>query len=208
MNEMKQGELGHVGRLQHLLNFGVIKDWFLAIDGGANVGAWSEVMAERFNRVIGFEPTPETFEIYQRNLGAYPNVECRNEALMDKAGTVSMNIPQYLQKYRRKKGQIFNTKLTARYAVWNNHSKIRAVTVDSLELPSCGLIKLDLEGAEPLALKGARRTIKRFHPVLIVEIKRHANRYGFEAEEVHDMVIDMDYHETYRKGRDRFYVAN
>jgi FkbM family methyltransferase len=48
--------------------------------------------------------------------------------------------------------------------------KVKCVTidqiVDGLQLDRCDLIKMDIEGAEPGALQGARRTIQRFRPRL------------------------------------------
>ncbi len=46
---------------------------------------------------------------------------------------------------------------------------IDVITVDSLALPSCRLIKIDVEGMEPDVLTGARETIKKFRPILFVE---------------------------------------
>jgi hypothetical protein len=44
-------------------------------------------------------------------------------------------------------------------------------TIDALHLPRCGLIKLDLNGAETLALYGADQTLRQSRPVLVVEEK-------------------------------------
>ena len=40
----------------------------VAIDGGANVGAYTRIMLERFETVYAFEPAPDTFAALQRNL--------------------------------------------------------------------------------------------------------------------------------------------
>ena len=41
-------------------------------------------------------------------------------------------------------------------------------------------IKLDLEGYEIFAIRGAERTIKEYHPVMLVEYK-HWKRFGQEG---------------------------
>jgi FkbM family methyltransferase len=52
--------------------------------------------------------------------------------------------------------------------------KIETVTIDSLNLaPSC--IKLDVEGVEDLVVKGGLKTIRRYHPRLVIEIHRTEN---------------------------------
>lgn len=47
---------------------------------------------------------------------------------------------------------------------------IQVEPLDSLGLTPPTLIKIDIEGAEPLALEGARKTIARYHPRLAVAI--------------------------------------
>jgi FkbM family methyltransferase len=51
---------------------------------------------------------------------------------------------------------------------------VPVVTIDSLDLCDCQFIKLDVEGMETEALRGAVATIKRFRPILYVENDRQA----------------------------------
>src|SRR5207253_506901 len=46
------------------------------------------------------------------------------------------------------------------------------VTLDSLNLPRCDLIKIDVEGMETAVVEGAAQTLARFQPVLYVENDR------------------------------------
>jgi FkbM family methyltransferase len=46
---------------------------------------------------------------------------------------------------------------------------IQKISLDALDLPRVDLIKLDIEGMELEALDGARQTIGRSHPVILVE---------------------------------------
>ena len=182
-----------VFRLRKFMMMGWVKNRALAIDGGANLGVWSVVLAQHFKRVLAFEPTPETFGLMVKNVKNFKNIECRREALMDKAGTISMKKPAHTDA------------LKARFVEWDSDGAARSITIDSLNLPSCGLIKLDLEGAEALALDGATETIARCRPALAVEIQ-HSARFGIEPESIHQKVLDMGYREVFRDGQDRFYV--
>lgn len=179
----------------------------LAIDGGANVGFWSKAMSEFFDRVIAFEPVPETFKFLEENLSEYPGVECRSEALMDRRGRVNIEMPNYSRKRQRIKGDVINRKSTARYVQWDDSGDIATIAIDDLDLSACDLIKLDLEGAEPLALIGAKKTIRKFKPVLIVEIKGHSKRFEISRKEVHKMIADMGYQEKFHSGKDWYYVS-
>ena len=57
-------------------------------------------------------------------------------------------------------------------AGWQDIQNIPVTTIDALvaelHLPRVDFIKMDIEGAEPRALKGARKTLKRFRPRLAI----------------------------------------
>ena len=40
----------------------------VALDGGANVGAYTKIMLDRFETIYAFEPAPDTFEALKRNI--------------------------------------------------------------------------------------------------------------------------------------------
>jgi hypothetical protein len=50
-------------------------------------------------------------------------------------------------------------------------AQVEARTLDSFEFDAVDLIKLDIQGAEYAALVGARETIERHRPVILVEEK-------------------------------------
>lgn len=55
---------------------------------------------------------------------------------------------------------------------------IRVEALDALALTPPTLIKIDIEGAEPLALQGARETITRHHPRLAVAVYHQAENFS------------------------------
>ena len=147
-----------------------VKDFSIAIDGGANVGTWSKVMADRFEKVFSFEPAPDTFECLKRNMFHFMNVEARQQALGDRHGLFSIGVDPLRER---------NT--GSRYIKINEEGSVPMLTVDSLNLPSLGFLKLDLEGGEYLALQGARETIEKYRPVIFVECKKGMSaRFGNE----------------------------
>ena len=175
------------------MDMGLPMTFNVAIDGGANIGAWTYALAAHFRKVIAFEPVEETFGVLVKNTTGWTNIECHHKALMNVTGTISMKAPAHTDAPK------------ARFAEWDDGGRVQAITIDSMKLRSCGLIKLDLEGAEALALDGAVETIARYHPALVVEIQ-HSARYGIEPEAVHQKVLDMGYREVFRDAQDRFYV--
>ena len=65
----------------------------IAIDGGANVGAYTRLMLQRFDFVHAIEPAPDTFEALERNIqdwGFADRVKLYPVALSDCSGMVNM----------------------------------------------------------------------------------------------------------------------
>src|SRR4030095_13809625 len=48
---------------------------------------------------------------------------------------------------------------------------VEMITIDSLGLDAVGLIKLDIQGSETIALRGAEETLRRCRPVVLIEEK-------------------------------------
>lgn len=190
MKGQKQAQIDEVATLHTILAAGIVEDHSLAIDGGAHVGTWSAVLAQWFDRVLAFEPNPETYAFLVDNMAGLP-VEPRCEALLDRRGPIRV--------YSPKPGKPLSGWRVAKDA----DGAGMATTIDRLRLKSCGLIKLDLEGCELLALQGAVKTIKRCRPVLVVEIG--ATKRSF-PEQVHAFVLSFGYREWSRAGVDRIYV--
>lgn len=167
-----------------------IKDWSLAVDGGAHVGGWTRIMAERFQVVHAFEPAPDTFATLSENMAGLTNVRLHNVALMDKRqqGTMRLDVRSTARKF------------------WpDSDGDMLAVALDEFELPSCGLIKLDLEGCDLFGLQGAVKTIKRHRPFLIVELgealhKGLSERFGIGDIDVAAWLKRRGYSEAFREG--------
>lgn len=169
---------------------GYVKDFTVAIDGGANVGDWLAVMLPRFAFVHAFEPNKKLFELLSNRFAGAAYIY--HAALWSHKCQVTLNdFPRAPTKDRAK----FCTE----------GGDIDAVSIDSLCLPSCGLIKLDLEGAELKALNGAKQTIKTFRPVLVIECKTNAAS-KLNEEKPGQFLKPLGYSEAFRYGPDRVYI--
>ena len=49
---------------------------------------------------------------------------------------------------------------------------MEAITIDSLDLPGCDFLKIDVEGMELQVLQGAEETIRKYQPVIYAEADR------------------------------------
>jgi FkbM family methyltransferase len=134
------------------------------IDAGANLGLHSIALAKlakRGEKIFAFEPHPEIFPLTRHNCGQYSNIECINKAASDAEQVLYM--PSILTAYNAGGAVVQSDRGDCAHAV-------QSVTIDSLELPNIGLMKIDVEGHEMSCIHGAVKTIRRNRPTLIVEI--------------------------------------
>lgn len=130
-----------------------VKNTRLAVDVGGHCGLWSKELIKVFDRVVAFEPVEEHRECFVKNVQG--NYTLFPVALGDKPAFVNMHTT---------KGQSGDT--------WvQSDGDIPVCLLDQYALEGVDFIKLDCEGYELFALKGAEETIKRNHPVIIVEQK-------------------------------------
>jgi FkbM family methyltransferase len=138
----------------------------IAIDIGANKGVYTHVLAGLCAGVEAFEPNPKIHRILVRALPR--NARAHNIALADRAGEAELRVPLYSGGYSNQHASLV-TRAGKFGAV---HVQMR--TLDSYDFRNVGFIKIDVEGAEDKVLAGARATIARERPVLLVEMEeRH-----------------------------------
>ena len=131
-----------------------VKDFDIAIDVGANVGLWAKHLVEKFNRVIAFEPLEQVYSCLELNCEHLP-VELNKHALGSTNDKVTMTYDS------ENTGGSFVKEV--------GQGTIDIKTLDSLNLPKFGLLKIDCEGHELEVVKGGKDTILKYNPIIIVE---------------------------------------
>lgn len=143
----------------------------VAVDVGTNVGEVALALAMaggRDARVIGFEPNPRTFARCVRNvaLNRAPNVEVHNLALGHRAGLSSLETPS--------PHNCAGDRLRPEGALTPGEETVRVDTLDEFvarrSLERLDLLKVDVEGFELNVLRGAEAVLRKFRPVLFVEL--------------------------------------
>lgn len=134
----------------------------IVIDAGANEGALSVVYSQKINqegKVFAFEPDSLNIQTLKQNISLntkYNNIEIINRALWShideidfyEAGTVGSSV--FYEDKKSKKVTIKTTSIDE--------------FIHETKINQLNFIKMDIEGAEIEALKGARKTIKKFNP--------------------------------------------
>jgi len=137
-----------------------------AIDIGAHVGFWSFYLYKNFKIVHAFEPVKDFRDCFNLNVKA-KNVNLYDCALGSENSFVSMEIDQS----NSGKTHIKNQSLA-------DQTPIKKL--DDFKFENVDFIKIDVEGYEEFVIKGGIETLKKNHPLIIIEQKSGADRYGLE----------------------------
>lgn len=140
-----------------------LPDNAVIIDIGANIGNHSIYWGTQnsASKVYSFEAIKSTYDILFKNieLNQLNNIVIPfNIALSDENGNANSNgVSEY---------NIGSTSITK-----STDGKIITKTLDSINLDTdrIDLIKIDVEGHEVNVLKGANETIKKYHPMIMIE---------------------------------------
>ncbi len=176
-----------------------VKKGFVVLDVGANTGSVSLLLSNIVGltgKVHAFEPIPRTFALLQEHMSKYShshNYELYNCALGNVEEKVDVLIPD----------QDFGQASMKRHSSgsWVNQPNIDIVQVDSKvvdkfegKFGKVDFIKLDIEGAELLALKGAHQLISKYKPILYLEVYREwTNGFGYSPLDLYDYLKLLGY---------------
>jgi FkbM family methyltransferase len=136
----------------------------LAVDIGANNGLYTHFLAKIAPRVVAFEPVPVLAEFLRRAVA--PGVTVIEKAVSDQAGNLDIHVPVVRGHPTYNVGSLEGTRRDGPSIRHN----VEVTTVDAEGLDDVGFIKIDIEGHELNALKGAENTIRRDHPTIVVEV--------------------------------------
>jgi len=163
----------------------------LSLDVGAKTGMYTRRVIEHSGDTIAFEPIPVLAHLLRRVFRYVAHVE--RVALSDRAGSAVLRTP-----FRRGKPRYgLSTIEVDNELSSQDGSRVREVTVrtkrlDDYEFSGVGFIKIDVEGHEMCVLRGARETLMRERPNLLVEANEE-HRAG-AVEEVREWLGEIGYH--------------
>lgn len=136
-----------------------------AIDVGANKGVYSHALLGHCRRVHAFEPNPKLFRILSG--WAHTRAELYPIALSDSTGEADLLVPKWPKGYSNQGASLSAAKVRGDHGV----VRVKTARLDDLDIRDVGFMKIDVEGAEMAVLDGARETIARDRPVMLIEIE-------------------------------------
>ncbi|KKM05002.1 hypothetical protein LCGC14_1758500 [marine sediment metagenome] len=164
------------------------KNGMVALDIGANIGAYTFIMAQlvgKKGQVIAFEPTSWAFSKLKKNmeLNNFNNIILNRIALSNETKTEKRH---FISSWLVKGGQ-------------NPFSKsddiIQFITLDDYLLKNgilkVDFIKLDVDGFELKVLQGATKTLKECKPIIILETCIQSP--NLRVEDIFYYLIDYGY---------------
>lgn len=158
----------------------ILSSGMTAVDGGANIGLYSVIAAESVGpqgMVLSFEPSRATFEVLHRNTRQYMQVNAVNAALNDQSG----------------EAQLYHINgATSEYSLAPDNGSneagelVRLVTLDeictALSITRIDFVKLDVEGAEQLVLRGAAKVFAEFKPIVMFEVSERPTAFSLSPQ--------------------------
>ena len=169
------------GHDEHIMSIAqrVLRPGDIAVDIGAHVGLVSRPLAKlvgRSGRVFAFEPDPSLFGMLKNNVARFTQISPHQVAVSDRSNRASF----HLHPTSGMSNSLVNT--------WEGGSSI-SVECTSFDdwisrngVSKIDLIKIDVEGAEPLVLRGMHQTLSGENkPTVILEFCP-GNLDGAEAE--------------------------
>jgi FkbM family methyltransferase len=154
-------------------------DGAVAIDCGANIGIhtveWARLMTG-WGRVIAIEAQERVYYALAGNIAIN---NCFNATAINAAIAESNGILRIPTLDHQKPASFGSLELKKRHQTeaigqpvaydGDTGTDVRMITLDSLNLPRCDLIKIDVEGMEISVIAGAATTISRHTPIIMAE---------------------------------------
>jgi FkbM family methyltransferase len=160
-----------------------VKQWRTAVDVGAHVGLWTMQLAKRFKMVHAFEPMEVFRECWKRNVTA-DGVMIHPVALGARDGFAIM---------RYDPADSGGTHVESSDFASDFDGAVTMMRMDDLDLLDVDFVKIDCEGFEHHVIEGARETLLRWKPCVIVEQKPHklGPNFGIKGAPAVDALVAM-----------------
>lgn len=172
-------------------------------DIGANKGVYTLKMANKpSSKVYAFEPEPENLKKLREAVGDKQNVEIHGVAISDHTGVDTLMLHP-----SNPGGHSIEKKLDGQQ--WK-HTTANSVHVAVITLDEwCGYnnisrvdgIKIDVEAHEEAVLRGAKETLKKYHPVISLETHQTV-----DIDKIKEILVECGYAPPEGMKRDAGYL--
>ena len=181
----------------------------IVIEAGCHIGSHTIKLGKLCKSLYAFEPLPTSNELLTKNVEAnnLSNVIISNCGLSynfdevkynwipgdNPGGSGLSNNPTGKPQWLRETQEEVNVQLT---------------TIDAMNLSGLDFMKIDVEGYEVNVIRGAMETIKRFRPIIAMEVwADHTGRVDMDyTKSLFQNLIDIDYTVQHIMGPDFLFI--
>jgi FkbM family methyltransferase len=171
-----------------LMKYITPKPGFCLVDVGANIGMWAFFVGKKGVEVYAFEPMPKAYNVLRERAKKFPTVHPYPYALgegdsVGRLGFAALSLTGTMDEEINLPG--------------GGTIDVPVRKLDSIPLPKVGVIKIDTEGYETPILRGAKETISKNRPRLIIEVHqgtgKAAKTFSEEEQRIKKILSDFDY---------------
>lgn len=189
-----------------------IRPGMVIIDCGAHVGYHTKLLSELVGAegmVISFEPHPIHFEYLRKNTENCKNVVLINKAVGDQVGIVTLydydagsglaSLAFQEERISYTKGKTLGELFPRGKREFQGMQYVVEVTtlndeIRQIDIGRVDVIKLDVEGAEVKALKGANEILRNFSPLILFELSPACLRtFGYCPADLVNVLVNLGY---------------
>lgn len=215
--EIKNSELILNGRIRHSgvvlpLNLGDWIQYWMFMDGayekqlvdflvhrvkggtffdvGANVGSYTMALSKSARQIYSFEASPSNAQILNKfvALSGLSNIKVINRAVSNTSG-------EQITIFSSPDTGGNNTRF---HNFGSGGERVSTITLDQFvyeqQIDRIDVIKMDIEGSELAAFKGAHEILSKHRPMLLVEFHAIvAKQAGWEVEELYELISGYGY---------------
>ena len=131
-------------------------------------------LRDKYQKIYAYDITEESLIKLKENVSRYPNIIVKKRAITDKTGITYI-----------KKSEVDNS---ANMTMDHGDDEVLETTLDDEVKEKITMIKMDIEGGEQKALRGAEEHIKKEHPKLLISVYHNVR----DIFEIPKMIEQMD----------------
>ena len=155
------------------------------LQAGGNCGIYTREYAQHYENVYTFEPDVTNMNCLVLNTSDCNNIIKFQACLGESQGMTAIQNPLEIMDI----GSIHvktPKELHENMLVVESKANIPILTIDDIAFSTLDLIHLDIEGYELFALKGGSNTIKKYKPVIVLEVCEdgHSEKYGYNRNDL------------------------
>ena len=178
------------------------------VNVGAHIGTISLPMSKISSRVTAFEPFPKTFDHLKKNieLNKLSNIDIYNVALGDKHENVFFMNDNNDRITNNNGGMhVFTTNdiltgVRSSCIAKLEDTGIMSIPLDSMNIDKIDLMLVDIEGMEDKFLIGAKQTLEKYLPDLLIEIwsdkKRKEENIIITQQQIINQIMSLGYNKV------------